>query len=126
MLDKDEVLKKEDLLREEVHNLSIENKKLFYLKIENKIKDPDTYAALNWLFLAGLHHFYLQKWVQGIINLSLFVISIFLLFSEYTYWGIGILFAVFIVELKDLFQSQSIVFDYNNKMSEKILQELMI
>ena len=123
-MDKDEILKKEDLLRQEIQDLSIENKKSFYAKIEKKIKDPDTYAVLNWLFLSGLHHFYLQKWTQGIINLSLFVISIFLLFSEYTYWGIGILIALFIFELKELFQSQSIVLDYNNKMSEKILRGL--
>ncbi len=124
MLDKSEALEKEEALRCEIQDLSNENKKIFYSKVEDKIKDPDTYAVLNWIFLSGLHHFYLKKWTKGIINLSLFVISILLLFSAYTYWGIGILVALFIVELRELFQSQIIVLDYNNKMMEKVLQGL--
>ena len=124
LLDNDKILKKEDLIRQEIQDLSIENKKSFYAKTEKKIKDPDTYAVLNWLLLAGLHHFYLQKWTQGIINLTLFVISVFLIFSEYTYWGIGLLVAIFVFELKELFQSQKIVLNYNNEMMEKVIQDL--
>ena len=126
MLDKDKILNKEELIRQEIHNLSTEDKKLFYNKIENKIKDPDTYAVLNWLLLAGLHHFYLLKWARGVINLTLFITSVLLLFSEYTYWGIGLLIAIFIFELKELFQSQIIVSDYNNEMMEKVLQKLKL
>lgn len=127
MLDKEEVQKKEEDIRVLVQELSSENRKEFYEKVENDIKDPDTYAVLNWLLLTGLHHFYLKKWLRGGINISLFTIGLILLFTENIYFGIGIgiIAAVLIIELNELFQAQVIVQNYNNKISEKLINELL-
>ncbi len=127
MLDKTEVQKQEEDIRVKVQKLSSDNKKEFYTKAEKEIKDPDTYAVLNWLFLTGLHHFYLKKWLRGGINILLFTLGIILLFTENIYFGIGIgiIAAVFIIELNELFQSQIIVQDYNNKISKKLINEIL-
>lgn len=123
-MNNDDVKKEEELLRNKILLLSDENRKVFYENVEKQIKDPDTYATLNFLFLTGLHHFYLQKWLKGAINLSLFVLGLILLFgSTFSYgFGLGILLAVFILELNELFRSQIIVQDYNNKVLEKNLE----
>lgn len=123
-MNNDDVKKEEELLRNKILLLSDENRKAFYENVEKQIKDPDTYAALNFLFLTGIHHFYLQKWLKGTINLSLFVLGLILLFgSTFSYgFGLGILLAVFILELNELFRSQIIVQDYNNKVLEKNLE----
>jgi len=68
-----ELEKEEEILRNKVSSSNITN---FYSNIQDKIKDPDTYAVLNWLFISGLHHFYLKKNIQGSINLILFIFSI--------------------------------------------------
>ena len=127
MTDQEEIIKEEDNLRKEIKNLSDDMKKVFYSKIEHEIKDPDTYAVLNWLFIAGIHHFYLKKWLNGCINIGVFIVGILLLFSgDDTFFGIGVgmLLALFIVELVQLFKSQNIVQDYNNIVTKKILDEL--
>ena len=129
MTDQEEIIKEEDILRKEIKNLPDDMKKVFYSKIEHEIKDPDTYAVLNWLFIAGIHHFYLKKWLNGFINIGVFIVGILLLFSsDDTLFGIGIgmLLTLFIVELIQLFKSQNIVQDYNNIVTKKILDELKV
>lgn len=123
-MNKDEVEKQEDLLRDEINNLDKEKKKLFFEKVEKEIKDPDTYASLNFLFLTGVHHFYLQKWLKGSINLGLFIIGLVLLFgSTFSYGiGLGMIIAIVILELNELFKAQIIIQDYNNKVLEENLK----
>ena len=126
MQSQEEVNKEENNLRNEIQKLSDENKKIFYSKIEKEIKDPDTYAVLNWLFIAGLHHFYLKKYLKGSINLSVFLLGSTLSFFDDTTFGIGIgmLVSLFIVELFQLFKSQLILQDYNNMVTKRLLGEL--
>ena len=126
MQSQEEVNKEENNLRNEIQKLSDENKKIFYSKIEKEIKDPDTYAVLNWLFIAGLHHFYLKKYLNGSINLSVFLLGSTLSFFDDTTFGIGIgmLVSLFIVELFQLFKSQLILQDYNNMITKRLLGEL--
>lgn len=123
-MNKDEVEKQEDFLRDEINNLDKEKKKLFFEKVEKEIKDPDTYASLNFLFLTGVHHFYLQKWLKGSINLGLFIIGLVLLFgSTFSYGiGLGMIIAIVILELNELFKAQIIIQDYNNKVLEENLK----
>ena len=126
MQSQEEVNKEENNLRNEIQKLSDENKKIFYSKIEKEIKDPDTYAVLNWLFIAGLHHFYLKKWLNGTINLTVFLVGFILFFSDNnTFFGIGVgmLLSLFIVELIQLFKSQLILQDYNNIVTKRLLNE---
>ncbi len=51
MLIQEEVDKEEELLRARVNKLSDSNRKSFFSKVKKRIKDPDTYATLNWFFL---------------------------------------------------------------------------
>ena len=72
MQSQEEIEKEENNLRNKIQELSDDNRKIFYSKIEKEIKDPDTYAVLNWLFIAGIHHYYLKKWLNGTINIVVF------------------------------------------------------
>ena len=122
----DEITKEENDLRDKIQELSDDNKKIFFSQIEKEIKDPDTCAVLNWLFIAGLHHFYLKKYLKGSINLSVFLLGSTLSFFDDTTFGIGIgmLVSLFIVELFQLFKSQLILQDYNNMVTKRLLGEL--
>ena len=122
----DDVEKHEDILREKINLLDDSNKKKFYENVEKEIKDPDTYATLNFLFLTGLHHFYLRKWMRGSINLGLFIFGLLLLFGSTLSYALGtmIILVIVIIELKDLFKSQIIVKDYNNQILQKNLDLL--
>ena len=66
----------EENLRTLVRQLSEADRKEFYQDFSNRIKDPDTYAVLNFFFVTGLHHFYLKKHVRGSMNLFIFVFGI--------------------------------------------------
>ncbi len=126
MKNQEEIEKEENNLRNKIQELSSDNKKIFYSRIEKEIKDPDTYAVLNWLFIAGIHHFYLKKWLNGTINIVVFSIGILLLFADNDILfgiGIGMLLSLFIVELIQLFKSQLILQDYNNQVTKKMLSE---
>ena len=116
----------EENLRTLVRQLSEADRKEFYQDFSNRIKDPDTYAVLNFFFVTGLHHFYLKKYARGSMNLFIFVFGISLLFSASTEGlGAGIFLILFIIliELPALFRSQIIVKDYNNRLTERILEK---
>ncbi|MDP3282573.1 MAG: TM2 domain-containing protein, partial [Nitrosomonas sp.] len=98
---------------------------LFFQQAEKELKDPDTYAALNALFVAGLHHFYLGQWVRGAINLFIFVAGMVFLFAGHVAVGIGLLIAISLVELKALFAAQIVVQDYNNAVMERIYRAVI-
>jgi TM2 domain-containing membrane protein YozV len=125
----EEINKEENYLRNKIQKLSDNNKEIFYSKIEKEIKDPDTYAVLNWLFIAGIHHFYLKRWLNGTINLIIFLVGVILSFSDNSIlfgMAIGMLLSLFIIELIELFKSQLIVQDYNNQMTKKLLGEFQV
>lgn len=71
----------ENKLRDQISRLPLEKKRHYYNLEEDNLKDPDTYAALNWLFIAGLHHFYLGRWKRGSINLILMMLGTLLLLT---------------------------------------------
>mgnify|MGYP000937358225 CR=1 FL=1 len=115
----------EERIRRLVRELPDDQRLRYFEQVEKRLKDPDTYAALNFLFIAGLHHFYLGKWVRGSINLSVFLFGIALLFTALVWLGALLLFFITVVELKALFQSQSIVQAYNNDMMETVYREVI-
>lgn len=120
----DEALQKEESIRVRVSLLDDSKRKLYYARLNKALKDPDTYAVLNWIFLAGLHHFYLKKYVRGIVNLVLFLIGIALLVNKFYLYGSIVIGTILITELYELFFSQTIILDYNNQISEQLLSEL--
>ena len=120
MKSKEAVQEEEERIRQRVRALP-DNKRLqFFKRAEQELKDPDTYAVLNYLFIAGLHHFYLGKPLRGTINLCIFITGTVMLFTGFAGAGLLLIIAITVVELRDLFNSQSVVQDYNNEVMEKI------
>jgi TM2 domain-containing membrane protein YozV len=97
---------------------------MFFKESDKKLKDPDTYAALNYIFIAGLHHFYLGKWQRGLLNIVVFWTGIICLFNGYTSIGVIIITAITILELYELFQSEIIVKEHNNSVMEQIYHDV--
>lgn len=124
MKTKEAIQEAEERIRTWVRELPDEKRLLFFRQVEKDLKDPDTYAALNFLFIAGLHHFYLNQWVRGSINLFVFMTGIVFLLAGQVAIGIGLLIAISLVELKALFAAQIVVQDYNNAVMERIYREV--
>lgn len=125
MEDKEAIQEEEERIRGLVRELPDEKRLLFFKQAEKHLKDPDTYAALNYLFIAGLHHFYLDQWGRGLINLCIFLLGVVLLFTGFAGIGLLLLVAITLVELKALFAAQSVVQDYNNGVMERIYREVI-
>lgn len=125
MKSKQELEQDEERIRALVHGLSDKQRSIFYSQVEENLKDPDTYAALNFIFIAGLHHFYLGKMARGTINIVIFLIGIAWIIAGYLTIGIAFIIAVSAVELGALFQAQKTVKAYNNKVMQEIYQELI-
>ena len=114
----------EEALRQLLRALPDTQRKSFYKRYSPKLKDPDTYAALNWFFIAGLHNFYLGQWLLGLADLCLMLLGVVLLFLAEPYVGIAVIGLVILIELPALFRSQIIVANYNNQLGFRTLQSL--
>jgi|TARA_B100000795_G_C22769262_1_gene427131 TM2 domain-containing membrane protein YozV len=123
-LNAEEVDNKEESIRLRVSFLDDDKRKQYYLRMDNEFKDPDTYAVLNLIFLAGLHHFYLKRYIRGSVNLLVFTIGGVLLFSDTPIVGVVTIGLILLFELYELFFSQLLTQQYNNRMSEEILLDL--
>ena len=124
MKSKQQLEQDEEEIRTLVRGLPDEQRSIFYSQVEENLKDPDTYAVLNFIFMAGLHHFYLGKRVRGTINIMIFLIGIAWIIAGYLTVGIAFIIAISAVELGALFQAQQIVKAYNNNVMQRIYQEL--
>ena len=112
-------------LKEKVSNLSDKQRKHYYSLLEPALKDHDTYAVLNYLLVAGLHHFYLGKFLRGAINLIILASGIgLIIFTQYVFVGTLLIIFILIVELLALFRSQVIVMNHNNHLAEEILESV--
>lgn len=121
MLNQREVDAEEERLRELADALPDEQRKAFYRDVKRQLRDPDTYAALNWFFLAGLHHFYLGRWSRGLFNLAVFLIGVALIIVQLVWPGIALMVLVSGWELWALFRAQVIVQDWNNQLYRRLL-----
>ena len=121
----EQLRREENQLRDQVAALSLDQKKVYYAQELQHIKDPDTYAALNWFCVAGLHHFYLGKWQRGLINLLVMFLGLILCITGFfSLVGAGLIILVFIIELPQLFNSENMIHRYNNQIMKNILQKL--
>ena len=115
----------EESLRERIGHLTVEQKKRYYALELAQVKDPDTYAALNWAFLAGLHHFYLGKIQRGLFNLIFMLVGGVFYFSQLLpLVGGAMIVSVFLLELPQLFNSQKIIHQYNNDVMKRSLSQV--
>ena len=115
--------KNEDLLRSQVNSLPDDQKKEFYKRQSRRLKDPDTYATLNWFFLGGFHHCYLGKYSLFALELTLLTVSIVGLILGHSS-ALLILALLVIYELPQLFFSQKIARQHNYKLSCEIFNEV--
>jgi len=125
MISSDETLEEEERLRKLIRALPDDKRFAFYKEAEKQLKDPDTYAALNYLFIAGLHHFYLGKWIRGLFNITVFLAGTVMLFTPLAIVGVLLIIIITVIELYALFKSQAIVQAYNNGISEKIYRQII-
>ncbi len=124
MLEHFEVENEENRLRDLVTDLPPALRKSYFETMRVRTRDPDTYATLNWFFVAGLHHFYLGKIIRGLVNLAIFVCGVLFLFVL-PLFGVSLIAAIFVVELWALFRSQIIVRDHNNRKAAQTLSEIV-
>lgn len=115
--------KNEELLRNQINTLPEVQKKEFYSRQSKQLKDPDTYAALNWFFLGGFHHCYLGRYKLFVLELILLITMIIGFFEGHSS-AIVILIFLVIFELPQLFFSQKIARQHNYKLSCEIFNEL--
>ncbi len=121
-LRKEDVANREEAIRQRVNALEPSLRKTYHQRVGKAIRDPDTYAVLNYFFLAGLHHMYLGKWLRGSVNLIVLIAGIVLMIQGYPgYW---LVIFITVVELMALFRSEVIVNHHNNRVAEQILSDL--
>ena len=118
MLNAAVVEEQQDQIRRQIREMSDEQRRTFYTLSEKKIKDPDTYATLNYIFIAGLHHFYLGKWLLGLINITVFWGGVACIVLKQVELGVALF------ELFELFRSQALVQHHNNLISQEILSNM--
>ncbi|MDK9556861.1 TM2 domain-containing protein [Marinobacter sp. M216] len=121
MLKQEEVDAEEDSLRKAIRELSEEQRAEFYRQAGKAVKDPDTYAALNWFFITGLHHFYLGRWQSGLIDIGALLFAIGCFAAGFVWPGVILLLIVYSWELWQLFRSQIIVQNWNNRLYRDLL-----
>lgn len=122
MLNRGDVEAEEERLRNLANSLPDERRKAFYREASRQLKDPDTYAVLNWLFITGLHHFYLRRWGRGALDLGLFLVGIWLIVNQAFVLGGALILSVFVIECWALFRAQVIVQDWNNQVYRRLLE----
>lgn len=123
-LDAGEVDAHEENIRLRVRELDDARRKTYYARFKTEMKDPDTYAVLNYFFLTGFHHMYLGEFVRGAANLIMLLFGIALLIAGSILLGILLIGFILAVELMALFRSQVVVANHNNLVSERILSDL--
>ncbi|MDO8862718.1 TM2 domain-containing protein [Haliea sp. E1-2-M8] len=118
-----QVREEDERLREAIRSLSDSERIDFYRSYNESIRDPDTYAVLNWFFLAGLHHFYLGNWVRGSLNLVVMATGIFFLLLK-PELGLTLIAGILLIEIPALLRSQIIVEHHNTQVGWKLLQQV--
>lgn len=113
----------EDRLRAAAAGLPDRERAAFHREARRRLRDPDTYAVLNWFFMVGLHHFYLGRHGRGLLDIGLVAAGIGLMISGHVLVGLGPILMVFILELQALFRSQVIVQAWNNRIQRQLLRE---
>ena len=123
-LDSSAVNAHEEEIRLRVRELDDTQRKMYYERFRQEMKDPDTYAVLNYFFLAGFHHMYLGYFLRGAINLMVLLIGITALVFGSIMLGSLLITLILISELMALFRSQTVVTHFNNQVAEEILDDL--
>ena len=119
-----DVERHQEELRRRINALEDPARKTYYERFKQELKDPDTYAVLNYFFLAGLHHMYLGKFLRGSLNFFILTLGLGLIIGGYVWAGSLLMASILLMELMALFRSEVIVIQHNNELSEDILATL--
>lgn len=118
-------------MQQRIEALPADTRRQYFDLANEAFKDPDLYATLAYVFISGLHHFYLGRWGRGLTDLGLNALGVGLIVAgavqgSMVLAGVGtaLVVGVAIVELKHLFQSQTIVRRYNLERQREILGSL--
>lgn len=125
MLNKSVVLEQQEQIRRQVRELPDEDRAAYYKLAEKQIKDQDTYATLNYIFIAGLHHFYLGKWQLGLMNISIFWAGVGCFFLGFVEVSIALILGIVAFEVYELFRSEVIVENHNNEISQRLINQIV-
>lgn len=113
----------EDALRQQVNALPLPKRQAFYQSQSRQLKDPDTYAVLNWGFLGGLHHLYLRQYAIFAVEFAILIICLVGLWHQQ--WQVlYVLAALVLYELPQLLMAQKLARQYNLDVSHRIYQDL--
>lgn len=112
----------ENELREQIRALPDETRRR-YLALESRaLKSARRYQWLNLLFFVGLNHFYLHRWLRGLLNLLVFVGGISLLLTEeLAMYGSLVLATLLIVEIPQMLNARHLVHSCNNRIMQRCL-----
>ena len=113
-----------EAIRLAVRALPDEDRAAYFRLTERRMKDPDTYATLNWSLVAGAHHAYLGNWLRFAIDLMGTLLAVALLFTPLLFVGIALLVLILGSELVELARSQVMVADHNNAIARATLAEV--
>ena len=122
-LDAEAVQAADEACQKRARALPEQQRRRYHQLCHQRLKDPDTYAVLNWFFIAGLHHFYLGKIRRGAVNLAIMALGVTLMTLGELVFGALALTAVFLIELPALLRSQTIVAAHNVRIAEVALEE---
>ena len=111
-------------LREQVALLSDSEQNAYRLCETASFKRASVYAALNTLFFLGAQHFYLKRWLRGLIALVLGLSALSLIGGGQILYGIVILLAMAIVEIPQLLNYEHLVHAHNNRAMRQCLQQV--
>lgn len=104
--------------------LSHDNKDYFEKNYLQKSKNKHIYSIFSMIFFFGLHHFYIKEYFRGISVLFFLFLSILFLFLEYHIVSVFFIVLIVFFEVSDIFDSEKIVKNYNNKLALKLLTQL--
>jgi len=114
----------EDTYRIRINALDDSTKKKFYQAYETNLKDPDTFATLCYFFVVGLHYAYLKRYPSALIVMVLMATGIYTLTCNHeSIMGWFIVISILLLEISNLFQSQSIVAKYNLELMRSLLEK---
>lgn len=113
----------EDRLRAAAARLPDGERAAYYREARRRLRDPDTYAVLNWFFIVGLHHFYLGRHLRGLFDIGLVAAGIGLMINGHVTPGVAAVVLVLLLEMQALFRSQGIVQAWNNRIQRQLLYE---
>ena len=120
----DTLAAEEERQRDAVAALPPEQRKAYHAEFGRRLRDPDTYAALNWSLMFGIHHLYLRRWLRFVVDLVVSAVGVALLLSGNILLGCLVLAVMAVWELVDLARAQSTVRAYNNRLAAEILADL--